>query len=355
MHKVDRDTFPTKATRAANAVQVCLSVGLTTLRQWHVVVDHERHLLDINTTRNHIGRNQHLALARTEFVNRTITVRGIQLAMQRVDTVTLGGHALRNAIRRLALRTENNTLADRQQVVQLHKHIVLVLLRLAVHVKLLDTLDTQLFLLQSDLIGVRRKLRRERTHMVRERRREQHKLTGFRNGILYTNTLLAQTLLVQHVVGLVQHKHFHSRRVERACFDQVKRLAWRADDKVCMHFLSTLQGIRNRVRRLHRREFAHGLRHIHDLTRKLTRRRQRNRLRLINTKVDAREHRQHKRRCLACAGLRLADHIARGVLQKQGERTLLDFGGLCKLHSINAFEQVGVQTKVIKRLDRVQW
>ena len=74
----------------------------------------------------------------------------------------------------------------------------------------------------------------------------------------------------------------------------------------------------------------------------------------MHTVVDAREHREHERGRLAGAGLRLADHVARRVLQQQRERALLDLAWLGKLHRIDSLEQVLVQAELLERLGREQ-
>ena len=71
---------------------------------------------------------------------------------------------------------EDDALPDGEQVVQPAQHIVFRLLRLAVHIELLDALYRQLLLLELNFVGVRSKLVREVPYSVRECCREEHDL-----------------------------------------------------------------------------------------------------------------------------------------------------------------------------------
>lgn len=150
-----------------------------------------------------------LALAFSESVNSLVSVGCLQFPMQRVDLVSLRGHLLRDPIRSLAslfkvpqhakllirqrrndpsaLRpcssrtcthgTEDDALTNGQQVVELHKHIVLVILGVAIHVELSNQIHRQLFLLQSDFVGGGCYASREFSDHVRKGRAEEYQLT----------------------------------------------------------------------------------------------------------------------------------------------------------------------------------
>lgn len=57
--------------------------------------------------------------------------------------------------------------------------------------------------------------------------------------------LISETLLVQHVVRLVQDKHSHLANVHLAATDQVHDCAWSTHDHMTFHTLATLRDIRN--------------------------------------------------------------------------------------------------------------
>lgn len=151
-----------------------------------------------------------LALAFSESVNGLVSVGRLQFPMQRVDLVSLRGHLLRDSIRSLAslfrfprhakllIRqrrndpsvprpcssrtcthcTEDDALTNGQQVVKLYKHIVLVLLGVAIHVELSNQIHRQLFLLQSDFVGGGCYASRKFSDHIRKGRAEKNQLTG---------------------------------------------------------------------------------------------------------------------------------------------------------------------------------
>lgn len=63
LHKVDGDALATEAARPADAVDVELAVV------GQVVVDDERHLLDVDAARPHVRRDEHPAGAGAEFLH----------------------------------------------------------------------------------------------------------------------------------------------------------------------------------------------------------------------------------------------------------------------------------------------
>lgn len=72
--------------------------------------------------------------------------------------------------------TEDDTLSDRQQVVELQQYIILDFLALAIHVKLFDPLDAELFRFQTDLVGIRCEALGESVYSVGEGGGEQQGL-----------------------------------------------------------------------------------------------------------------------------------------------------------------------------------
>lgn len=114
-----------------------------------------------------------------------------------------------------------------------------MLLVLAVHVELPDVVDTQLFFLQLDLIGVGCDFCGVGADVVGKGGREEDDLERFgfevaiedlsedglqdtccaNNVLLDSDGLLAQTILIQHVVGFVKHKYFYIRHIENLFHD----------------------------------------------------------------------------------------------------------------------------------------
>lgn len=71
---------------------------------------------------------------------------------------------------------ENDTLPDRQIIVELHQHVILGFFIRAIHVKLLDPLDGKFFLSKHELVGVGCESFSERSYAVVEGRREENDL-----------------------------------------------------------------------------------------------------------------------------------------------------------------------------------
>lgn len=125
--------------------------------------------------------------------------------------------------------TEDNTLPNSQQVVNLQQDIILGFIIRTVHEELLDSFHAELFLFQSDLIGVRGKLLRKGNDLVRERGREQERLSVWwehsrnkvedasvrdnfvdrivRCPLSYSQRLITQTLQIHHLIRLIKHQH----------------------------------------------------------------------------------------------------------------------------------------------------
>ena len=91
------------------------------------------------------------------------------------------------------------------------------------------------------------------------------------DSLLDSDTLLSKTLLVKHVVRLVEHKHLDSTRIDALGLDQVERLSGCAHNQLGSNLVSTLDLVRQRELRGHISELGHGLDHLHDLTGKLAR------------------------------------------------------------------------------------
>ncbi|KAI3485038.1 hypothetical protein L1887_51711 [Cichorium endivia] len=189
-----------------------------------------------------------------------------------------------------------------------------------------DTVE--LLLLEADLVGSRSDAHRKVVHRGRERSRKEHQLARLGHRILDADRLLAERLLIQHVVRLVQHKHLDRRRLDALALDHVERLAWRAHDELRIDLLAALHLVRQTEARGHIGELGHGAHHVHDLACELTRRRKHDRLRLLECIVDAREHGEDEGGRLARAGLRLADHVLGRVLQQQRQCLFLDLAWL---------------------------
>jgi hypothetical protein len=94
--------------------------------------------------------------------------------------MALCGHSLRYSVRCTSVLTEDDTLTDSQETVQLHQNFVLVLRIFAVHVALADPIYAKLLLFELDLVGVGCELVSKLPDVVGESCREQDDLRVFR-------------------------------------------------------------------------------------------------------------------------------------------------------------------------------
>lgn len=132
------------------------------------------------------------------------------------------------------------------------------------------------------------------------------------------DTLLAQSLLVKHVIRLIQHKHLDPINRELLPAHQIQHGPGGADDDLSVDFLPFGDHVRDCELRLDRCELAHSLHDRHDLSGELTGRGKTERLHFVDGHVDAREHGEDEGGGFASAGLGLADHVCRRVLEEEG-------------------------------------
>ena len=91
------------------------------------------------------------------------------------------------------------------------------------------------------------------------------------NALLDTQRLVAQPILVQHVVRLVEHEHLHFRHVDHLSPDQVRHRPRSADDDLRCYVRCALgQAFLDRVLSLNWCELAHCVHDRHDLPRELS-------------------------------------------------------------------------------------
>lgn len=134
---------------------------------------------------------------------------------------------------------ENDGLADGHQAVKLAENIVFDVIIGAVNEHLGDALDSELATLQLEAVSVRCKLASIFHDILRECGRKEENLdvlgqhathlvstrVGSRilkqNLLLDSQALIAKSLLIQHVVGLIQYKDLKLRDIQLSAPDDV--------------------------------------------------------------------------------------------------------------------------------------
>lgn len=243
------------------------------------------------------------------------------------------------------------------EAIELQQCLVLVGVISDVDVKLLDTLDGQVVVREGQRVGLRRKTLGVCDDVSGERSREQHRLTVLRKhsevvsdyksnlahrySRLSTSALLAQTLLVKHVVGLIEDEDLDALGVNKTPPQHICDGAWCANKNMRIKLLATPGRIRDDshcLKTLH--ELSHVCDDAQDLTCKLSAGREYQRLRLHLREVDARQAIERECGCLSSTGLRLRNHVCGRVHEQQRQSFLLNLRWLAEVHGADALEKV---------------
>lgn len=233
---------------------------------------------------------------------------------------------------------EDDRRSHSQKTIKLDKIAVLRLLAVAVHVKLLDSVDGQLIVLEGDLVGVRSKGLSIAVDVGGESSGEENDLDGLREHGFDTDALVTETLQVQHIVGLVQNKDLQLGRVQDTLLYHLLYSARSADH-------NRAHQARRTVRSAHRdsstndqifEELTHNRNNTDNLAGELTSWSQNHGLgcvlRLLSGKIDTAQDVENKSGGLSGTGLRLANEVCRRILHQQRQGAFLDLGRFAKIH-----------------------
>lgn len=147
-HEVDCSSLSAESSSTSNSVDVVL------LLVGQLVVDDETDLLDIDTTSEQVGGDEHAHRAGAELLHDDVTLELVHFAVHDGDSEVVGGHGLLKFFNPLLGVAVNERLVDVQVGVQVEKHFHLPLLLLHSDVVLVDTFEGQFLVLDKDLRGV---------------------------------------------------------------------------------------------------------------------------------------------------------------------------------------------------------
>mmetsp|Transcript_22615 Transcript_22615/g.64175 ORF Transcript_22615/g.64175 Transcript_22615/m.64175 type:complete len:435 (+) Transcript_22615:102-1406(+) len=344
-HEVDGDTLPAEAAAAADAVEVVLHV----LRQ--VVVDHQGHLLHVDAAREEIRGDEHARGARAELAHDEVALLLVQVRMHRRDSEVALLELVREEVDLAARVAVDDRLCDCERLVEVTQCVEFPLFLLDRHIKLADTLESQLVLLHQDADGVAHELRGQVEDLGRHGGREQADLDVRRQGLEDVVDLVLEAT-GQHLIGLVQDESDEVVHQQAPLADHVVHAPRGADDDVLpvpqavyvvAHRGATDAGVAADLHVVPKREG-----HLLDLVGQLACGRQDQGLADGLVHVDALEHADHEGGGLARAGLCLTDRVA--PIQDRLDATLLDRAGLLEAVGVDPTEQVLVQIVVVERL-----
>ena len=328
VHEGDRDPGGARTPGAPDAVHV----GLVVLGA--LVVDHVRHVGDVDAAGGDVGGHEDVGLTAAEALQRLLPQHLGEVAVDRGGAEAALGEVVGDSLRRPLRAAED------------HHPVAVLGLQDAGHdlglvevVRLIDELGRRrhrrgvLGGLGADVDRVPQVPPGQRDDGGRHGRREEHRLAEL--GGLGEDALdVGQEAQVEHLVGLVQHEHLDVAEVQGPTVGQVEQPARRADDDLdavgqCLQLglvaHPAVQGddagvaLGGRDREV-----------LADLAGQLTRRGDDQRLRgaRLGQRVevalagddDALQQRDAERQRLAGAGARLADHVGAGQGDRDGHR-----------------------------------
>mmetsp|Transcript_9961 Transcript_9961/g.30663 ORF Transcript_9961/g.30663 Transcript_9961/m.30663 type:complete len:217 (+) Transcript_9961:233-883(+) len=196
-----------------------MKVVFTVGRQ--IVVDHQRHLSNINTTSPHICRDKDTCFCRTEASHNRITFLLMHLTMHSTDSKVSFDHALGQAFNLFSSVAKDDSLSDCQRIVEITERVKLPFLMLHSHEKLLDTIQSKFITLHQDADRLVHKLLGDRENLWWKSRRHQHNLCGRRQITIDIVDLLLETHR-EHLISLIQNQHLDRPCTEVTTFDHIK-------------------------------------------------------------------------------------------------------------------------------------
>mmetsp|Transcript_14375 Transcript_14375/g.31152 ORF Transcript_14375/g.31152 Transcript_14375/m.31152 type:complete len:315 (+) Transcript_14375:57-1001(+) len=197
--EVDGHTLTSETTRTSNTMDVVLTIG------GKIKVDHERHLLDIDTTGKQIGRDEYTRGTRTELAHDNITLALVHVAVHARDSEITLLHLFLQPVNLAAGVAVDDGLSDGQSLVQIAKGVELPLFTLNSNVELLDTLKGQLILLDKNTDGIAHETLGDFKHIKWHGRREKAHLHSFGKELEDVIDLILKSP-GEHLISLIQEE-----------------------------------------------------------------------------------------------------------------------------------------------------
>lgn len=199
---------------------------------WHVEVEHDVNLLDINTTAKELSGNQD---AVSELLEALIDLNSIFEAHSAVDSLGGDGVLIEHLVELdsvVYLANEDDDLVELQLIDEIHQLANLIAL-VKVDVVLAETVKRELALvLDEDLGGVAHELAAGKLDLVRQSSGEHHHLLAMRSLLKDLLDVAAHIDVVKDLIALVKNEHLEVFQVERLVFGEVENTAWGSNDNV---------------------------------------------------------------------------------------------------------------------------
>lgn len=165
-----------------------------------------------------------------------------------------------------------------------------------------------------------------------------------------THALVSETLLVQHVIGLVNNKDPKLRRVELAASDNIGDRAWRADDDVGLDGLTAGETTGYGGSDVEPfTEVSNGANYVLDLARELAAGGKSQRLGLLGLgEIDTREASNGKSGRLSGPRLGLGEEMLRRIAEHDRDTGTLDLGWLVVAQGEKTLQDLRGAKRVIR-------
>ena len=201
-----------------------------------VIVDDQRHLLDVNAASQQIGGDQNPRWARPELSHDDIPLLLVHVTVHGRDGEVSVMHLLGEPVDLPPGVAEDDGLSDCQGLVQVAQGVELPLFALNGDVELPDALQSKLLLLDQDADGLAHEPGGDFQHIGGHGGAQEHDL-DVRVELAEDVIDLVFEATRQHFVGLVQNEHLDVVRLEHAPGDHVQDAAGGADN----HMLAGIQ------------------------------------------------------------------------------------------------------------------
>jgi len=146
--KVDGSTLSSETTCSTNSMDVAFSLG------WKLVVDDESDLLHIDTSGKQVSADEDSDGSRSELLHDNVSLELVHLSVHGADCEVVLCHGLLELFDSLLCITVNKSLVDIKVGIEIEENLHLPFLFLHGDVVLVDTLESELLVLNKNLGGI---------------------------------------------------------------------------------------------------------------------------------------------------------------------------------------------------------
>jgi len=158
--KVDGDTLSSESTGSTNSMDVVF------LFEWKLVVDNKTNLLDINTSCQQVGGDEHSGGTSSEFLHDSISFDLIHFSVHCGNCEIVFVHLFFQIENSLLCVTVDQSLVDVQVSIEVEKNFDLPLLLFNCNIVLTDTFKSQVFTLDKNFLWISHEMFGQRKDLI---------------------------------------------------------------------------------------------------------------------------------------------------------------------------------------------